>query len=104
MIAVIDHRSRRGRWFGAAVIGAKIVVMPETLKAAARAACRECGRTFTPDKPWWRICARCFRPARRPFAVARPGQLPGQLSMADTPEWAEAVAPNVVALRPRRAR
>ncbi len=65
--------------------------------------CRECGRSFAPFKPWWRLCPRCVRPARRAFTVARPnGQIRGQLSLRDTPQWAEATSPNVFALRPRR--
>lgn len=69
-----------------------------------RVACRDCGRSFVPDKPWWRMCPRCARSSRRTFpaAVRSTGQIPGQLSMRDTVEWQEATSPNVVRLRTRR--
>lgn len=85
------------------IVGGKIKCMPKTMTTAPLAACRRCGRSFAPEKPWWHTCARCFRRVRRPFAVARSGQMAGQLSLADTPEWAAAVSSNVYALRPRRS-
>jgi hypothetical protein len=75
------------------------------MTTAPLVACRGCGEPFAPAKPWGRMCPGCFRPVRRPSAVTpRASQLRGQMSLTDTPEWVEANSPNVVPLRPRRAR